>query len=82
MEKGVEEQFGKIRSDEAKAIILKQQMRTSELKTENESLRKGLIQLQLKIAKIETWKTEAENYKYGDGLDTQEINDKLAEILK
>ena len=53
MEKDIEAEFQKIKGEEAKNIILKQQMRISEAVTENDALRRALIELQLKVAKLE-----------------------------
>ena len=82
MAKDVEEQFLRVQLDEAKSILLKQQTRISELKEESHFWERECKIQMLRIDKVKEWKKEAENYQYGDGLDTQEINDKLKEILK
>ena len=78
----VDEEFNAIKSQEAKNIILKQQMRISELKEESHFWERECKIQNLRIDKVKEWQKEAENYQYGDGLDTQDIKDKLKEILK
>ncbi len=76
MAKDLEEAFAKIQGDEAKNIILKQQMRISELKMSQDSLAKEVTFLRGKIDEIKEW------YKEESGSLDEHDGNQLKEILK